>query len=152
MKWKMAVRIAVAAIVTIALQGCEAARTAAYAGGGAAAAGALGAGIGYIASKGNIQTTAIAGGVSAVGGAILGGAYAGAQKREKEKQKEEGYQLGASDTVKRQYWIARNLQKKRDGEAEPGYRTQYYTFNIQPDPTAEINRVPYNITLPILED
>ncbi|HEY5813744.1 MAG TPA: hypothetical protein VIT23_13945 [Terrimicrobiaceae bacterium] len=151
MKWNKAISIAVAAVVSIALQGCEAARTAAYAGGGAAAAGALGAGIGYIASKGNIQTTAIAGGVSAVGGALLGGAYAGAQKRAKEKQKEEGYQLGASDTVKRQYWIARNLQK-RNGDAEPGYRTQYYTFNIQPDPTAEINRVPYNITVPILEN
>ena len=150
MKWKMAV-ISAVAIASIALQGCEAARTAAYAGGGAAAAGALGAGIGYIASKGNIQTTAIAGGVSAVGGALLGGAYAGAKKRENEKQREEGYQLGASDTVKRQYWIARNLQKG-NGDAEPGYRTQYYTFNIQPDPTAEINRVPYNITVPILED
>lgn len=150
MKWNMA-SSAVAALLSIALLGCEAARTAAYAGGGAAAAGALGAGIGYIASKGNIQTTAIAGGVSAVGGALLGGAYAGAQKRSKEKEREEGYQLGASDTVKRQYWIARNLQKGK-GDAEPGYRTQYDTFNIQPDPTAEINRVPYNVTVPILEN
>ena len=150
MKWNMA-SSAVATLVSIALLGCEAARTAAYAGGGAAAAGALGAGIGYIASKGNIQTTAIAGGASAVGGALLGGAYAGAQKRSKEKEREEGYQLGASDTVKRQYWIARNLQKG-EGDAEPGYRTRYYTFNIQPDPTAEINRVPYNITVPILEN
>ena len=147
-----AVRIAIVTIVVIALQGCEAARTAAYAGGGAATGGALGAGIGYIASKGNIQTTAIAGGLSAVGGALLGGAYAGAKKREKEKQSEEAYQLGASDTVKRQYWIARNLQKTRDNQPESGYRTQYYTFNIQPEPTAEINRVPYNITVPILEN
>jgi hypothetical protein len=144
--------IIISGIVLAALQGCEAARTAAYAGGGAAAAGALGAGIGYIASKGNPQTAAIAGGVSAVGGAILGGAYAGAEKRQKQKQREEGYQLGASDTVKRQYWIARNLQKRQDSDAEPGYRTQYYTFNIQPDATAEINRVPYNVTVPILEN
>jgi hypothetical protein len=152
MKWNKATTISALAIVALALHGCEAAKTAAYAGGGAAAGGALGSGIGYIASKGNIQTTAIAGGLSAVGGALLGGAYAGAKKREKEKHSEEAYQLGASDTVKRQYWIARNLQKTKDTDAESGYRTQYYTFNIQPDPTAEINRVPYNITVPILED
>jgi hypothetical protein len=133
------------------LGGCESMRTAAYAGGGAAAAGALGAGIGYIASKGNVQTTAIAGAASAVGGAVIGGAIAGAGKRAKEKQREEGYQLGVSDAVKRQYWIARSLQMAKHNDAESPYQTRYYTFNIQPDPQANINRVPYNVTIPVLE-
>ena len=107
------------------LGGCDSMRTAAYAGGGAAAAGALGAGIGYIASKGNVQTTAIAGAASAVGGAVIGGAIAGAGKRAKEKQREEGYQLGVSDAVKRQYWIARSLQMAKHNDAFYGLIKDY---------------------------
>ena len=61
------------------------------------------------------------------------------------------YQLGQSDAVKRQYWIARNLQMEKQKSEEVAYKTRFYTFNIQPDPQANINRVPYNITLPILE-
>ena len=140
------------AAMLVSLSACDSMRSAAYAGGGAVAGGALAGGIGYAASKGNIQTTAISAAGGAVGGAVLGGLFSGHQKAKKDKAKEEGYQLGESDAVKRQYWIARNLQKRKDCEAEPGYRTQYYTFNIQPDATAEINRVPYNVTVPILEN
>lgn len=61
------------------------------------------------------------------------------------------YQLGESDAVKRQYWIARSLQMGKAKGEEVAYRTRYYTFNIQPDPSANINKVPYNVTLPILE-
>lgn len=61
------------------------------------------------------------------------------------------YQLGQSDAVKRQYWIARNLQTAKPKGEEVAYRTRYYQFNIQPDPAANINKVPYNVTIPILE-
>ena len=131
--------------------GCDSMRSAAYAGGGAVAGGALAGSVGYAASKGNVKTTAISAIGGAIGGALLGGAYAGQQKAKKDKARDEGYQLGESDTVKRQYWIARNLQKaERDADASP-YKTRYYTFNIAPDPQANINRVPYNVTLPVLE-
>lgn len=151
MRMNMLGTIALTMALGFSLGGCDSMRTAAYAGGGAAAAGAVGSGIAYIASKGNVQTTAIAGAASAVGGAVIGGAIAGAGKRAKEKQREEGYQLGVSDAVKRQYWIARSLQMAKHNDAESPYKTRYYTFNIQPEPQANINRVPYNVTIPILE-
>ena len=143
--------LALALALLVSLSACDSMRSAAYAGGGAVAGGALAGGIGYAASKGNLQTTAISAVGGAVGGAILGGVYSGQQKSKKDKAQQEGYELGQSDTVKRQYWIARNLQKAaRDDDASP-YKTRYYTFNIAPDPQANINRVPYNVTLPVLE-
>ena len=63
----------------------------------------------------------------------------------------EAYNMGQSDAVKRQYWIARNLQTGKQKGEEVSYRTRFYTFNIQPDPQANINKVPYNVTVPILE-
>ena len=74
---------------------CDSMRSAAYAGGGAVAGGALAGGIGYAASKGNLQTTAISAVGGAVGGAILGGVYSGQQKSKKDKAQQEGYELGA---------------------------------------------------------
>jgi hypothetical protein len=143
--------LAVAAAVLVSLSACDGLRSAAYAGGGAVAGGALAGGVGYAASKGNLQTTAISAAGGAVGGAILGGMFSGHQKAKKDQAREEGYQLGESDAVKRQYWIARNVQMgKSNGEENP-YQTRYYTFNIAPDPQANVNRVPYNVTLPVLE-
>ena len=148
---KMLFNLAITVAILASLSACDSMRSAAYAGGGAVAGGALAGGIGYAASKGNIQTTAISAAGGAVGGAVLGGLFSGHQKAKKDKAKEEGYQLGESDAVKRQYWIARNLQMgKRNGEENP-YHTRYYIFNIQPDPQASINHVPYNVTLPVLE-
>ena len=143
--------LAITVALLASLSACDSMKSAAYAGGGAVAGGALAGGVGYAASKGNIKTTAISAIGGAVGGAILGGAIAGQQKSKKDTAFQEGYQLGESDTVKRQYWIARNLQMgKRNGEENP-YQTRYYTFNIEPDSRANVNRVPYNVTLPVLE-
>ena len=63
----------------------------------------------------------------------------------------EYYNMGQSDAVKRQYWIARSLQMEKRKSEETAYKTRYYTFNIQPDPQANINRVPFNVTVPIVE-
>ena len=81
----------------------------------------------------------------------LAGCASGRSAATKDMSRNAAYQLGQSDAVKRQYWIARNLQMGKRNSDENPYTTRYYTFNIQPDPQADINRVAYNITLPILE-
>ena len=47
------------------------------------------------------------------------------------KEFQKGYERGAADTVKRQYWILQNLQKE-----ESAHRLTYYRFTIPPDPDA----------------
>jgi hypothetical protein len=64
------------------------------------------------------------------------------------KQFQQGYDQGASDTVKRQYWILQNLRK---GKQEPAYRQTYYRFTIPPDPNAPVKTVPREIAIPIYE-
>jgi hypothetical protein len=64
------------------------------------------------------------------------------------KEFQKGYERGAADTVKRQYWILRNLQK---GKQEPAYRLTYYRFTIPPDPNAPVKTVPRDIAIPIYE-
>ena len=61
-------------------------------------------------------------------------------------QFEKGYDSGASDTVKRQYWILQNMQK-RDEPKKP----RLYRIPIPPDPNATVKTVPYEITIPIYE-
>ena len=64
------------------------------------------------------------------------------------KEFQKGYERGAADTVKRQYWILQNLQK---GKQEPANRLTYYRFTIPPDPNAPVKTVPREITIPIHE-
>ena len=64
------------------------------------------------------------------------------------KEFQKGYERGAADTVKRQYWILQNLQK---GQQEPSRRLTYYRFTIPPDPNAPMKTVPREITIPIHE-
>ena len=63
-------------------------------------------------------------------------------------QFQKGYDAGASDTVKRQYWILQNMQKRQDGnQAKP----HLYRLTVQPDPNATVNKVPYDISFPAYE-
>jgi hypothetical protein len=64
------------------------------------------------------------------------------------KEFQKGYERGAADTVKRQYWILQNLQK---GQREPAYRLTCYRFTIPPDPNAPVKTVPRDIAIPIYE-
>jgi hypothetical protein len=64
------------------------------------------------------------------------------------KEFQKGYERGAADTVKRQYWILQNLQK---GKQESAYRLTYYRFTIPPDPNASVKTVPHEIAIPIYE-
>ena len=60
---------------------------------------------------------------------------------------QKGYERGASDTVKRQYWIMQDMQKR--DEKKP--RLSLYRMPVDPDPKAEVKKVPYEITIPIYE-
>jgi len=65
-------------------------------------------------------------------------------------QFQKGYERGASDTVKRQYWILQNMQKADEGrQAKP--RLALYRMPVEPDPNAAVKSVPYEITVPIYE-
>lgn len=64
------------------------------------------------------------------------------------KEFQKGYERGAGDTVKRQYWIQQNLQK--DEKPSP-YRLTIYRMPVAPDPDAKVKTVPYEIAIPIYE-
>ena len=64
-------------------------------------------------------------------------------------QFKQGYERGASDTVKRQYWILQDMQKRSEGK--PERRLSLYRMPVEPDPNAAVKKVPYEITIPISE-
>ena len=65
-------------------------------------------------------------------------------------QFKQGYERGASDTVKRQYWILQDMQK-REAASQSKPRLSLYRMPVEPDPNATVSRVPYEITVPIYE-
>jgi len=62
---------------------------------------------------------------------------------------QKGYERGASDTVKRQYWILQDMQKRSTPASNR--RLTLYRIPIEPDPNATVKQVPYEITIPIYE-
>lgn len=62
-------------------------------------------------------------------------------------QFQQGYERGSSDTVKRQYWILQDMQKR--DEKKP--RVSLYRMPVTPDPNATVKTVPYEITIPVYE-
>jgi hypothetical protein len=64
-------------------------------------------------------------------------------------QFQKGYERGASDTVKRQYWILQDMQKR--AEAKPERRLSLYRIPITPDPDAMVKTVPYEIAIPVVQ-
>ncbi len=63
-------------------------------------------------------------------------------------QFEKGYERGSADTVKRQYWILQDMQKRSEA---PERRVSLYHIPITPDPAATVKTVPYEITLPVVQ-
>jgi hypothetical protein len=118
-----------------------------YTAGGSAMGAAAGAFVGSKASKNPASPV-----LGAASGAALGGIGTilaiNSAKDGQRRQLQQGYDQGASDTVKRQYWILQNLQK---GKQEPAYRLTYYRFTIPPHPNAAVKTVPRNIAIPIYE-
>jgi hypothetical protein len=64
-------------------------------------------------------------------------------------QYQKGYERGASDTVKRQYWILQDMQKRSEPNVSP--RTSLYRIPITPDPEAAVKTVPYEIAIPVVQ-
>lgn len=118
----------------------DAVQTGAGAGVGAAAAG----GIGYAASHGNLQTTAISGLGGAAGGGLLTSLFQAGAKKKKLEEQQKGYNLGRSDTVKSLYWMARNLQKPKEDEQSNDISLQIAQEDQNDD---HINTVPYQETI-----
>ena len=118
-----------------------------YTAGGSAVGAAAGA---FVGSKASSNPAAPV--IGAASGAAIGGIGTilaiNSAKDGQRKQFQRGYDQGASDTVKRQYWILQNLQK---GKQEPAHRLTYYPFTIPPDPSAAVRTVPRNIAIPIYE-
>jgi len=65
-------------------------------------------------------------------------------------QFQKGYERGASDTVKRQYWILQDMQKRNEA-AQSKPRMSVYRMPVAPDPAAKVKTVPYDIAIPIYE-
>ena len=118
----------------------DAVQTGAGAGVGAAAAG----GIGYAASHGNLQTTAISGLGGAAGGGLLTSLFQAGAKKKKLEEQQKGYNLGRSDTVKSLYWMARNLQKPKEDEQSNDISLQIAQEDQNDD---HINTIPYQETI-----
>jgi hypothetical protein len=101
-----------------------------YTAGGSAAGAAAGGLVGQ-----NVSGSPAAPIIGAASGAAIGGIGTilaiNSAKAGQRKQFQQGYDQGASDTVKRQYWVLQNLQKEKE---DPAYRLTYYRFTIPPDP------------------
>ncbi|CAN5754606.1 hypothetical protein BH09VER1_BH09VER1_12560 [soil metagenome] len=65
-------------------------------------------------------------------------------------QFQKGYERGASDTVKRQYWILQDMQK-REAASQSKPRLSVYRLPVAPDPNAKVKTTPYEISIPIYE-
>ncbi len=85
--------------------------------------------------------------VGAAWGVLVAGLFPACESR---SQFQKGYERGASDTVKRQYWILQNMQK-RETATQSKPRLSFYRMPVAPDPAATVKTVPYEITLPIYE-
>lgn len=62
---------------------------------------------------------------------------------------QKGYERGAADTVKRQYWILQDMQKR--SEKREVERVSLYRIPITPDPDATVKTVPYEIAIPVVQ-
>jgi phage tail tape-measure protein len=137
----------IAAVACCALLPACSVTDALYTAGGSAAGAAAGAFVGSKASNNPVAPVIGAAGGAAVGG--IGTILAiNSVKAGQRRQFQQGYDQGASDTVKRQYWILQNLRKSKQ---EPAYRLTLYRFTIPPDPNAPVNTVPRDIAIPIYE-
>ena len=126
----------------LVLSGCSS--RALYNGAGAGAGGLAA----YHFSDGNPYITA----AGAAGGVIASELIQGSAEKGRNEAFRTGYDKGQSDAVKRQYWIARNLQKQDADNSEfLDDRVSYYSIPIEPDPNAEVKQVPHERTLSFVE-
>jgi hypothetical protein len=63
---------------------------------------------------------------------------------------DDGYMLGTSDSIKRQYWLKQALEKKKNG-AESTTKTYYYTFDGPTETKDGRKLVDHKVTVPVKE-
>ena len=64
---------------------------------------------------------------------------------------DDGYALGNSDAIKRQYWLKQALEKKKAGGDQTTTKTYYYTFDGAAETEDGRKLVDQKITVPIKE-
>lgn len=64
---------------------------------------------------------------------------------------DDGYVLGNSDAIKRQYWLKQALEKKKAGTERDDTRTYYYTFDGATETADGRKLVPQKVTVPVRE-
>ncbi len=114
---------------------------AAYALGGATLGGLSGA---FLSARNPKIAPLVSAGGAAMGG-LMGGMAAQSVKSGRAAAFKEGYQQGASDAVKRQYWILQNLQKER------GHEDQWASYQIPINSYGNVQKVSNDVTIPILQ-
>lgn len=64
---------------------------------------------------------------------------------------DDGYILGSSDAIKRQYWLKQAMEKKKNNKESEDAKTYYYTFD-GPKETADGRKlVDHKVTVPVRE-
>lgn len=132
------------AVAAMLLAGCTSTEErAAVTTGAAATAG----GVTALATKGKSWSPYAAAGAASV---AAGAAQLAQGEDESTYQKgyRDGYELGQSDAIKRQWWMQQNMQK---WGAQPSARTVYYTM---PGPETRFDGqklTPQDITVPVIE-
>jgi len=64
-------------------------------------------------------------------------------------QLQKGYEQGAADTAKRQYWIEQSLQKGKETK-QLDRHVSVYRITVPVDPDAKVKTVPYEISIPVV--
>ncbi len=116
--------------------------------GGITALGAAAGGSGaYMLARGKSSGEAAAyTAAGAAGGALLTSLALGKDKEAIAEGYQAGYQQAQSDSIKREYWLRQEAERREDGSG----RTSYYTLPVQDD-TGGVSRVPHTVTVPVVE-
>lgn len=142
-------------VISFELTSCSSLTNALETGAGAGLGAATAGGIGYVASKKNLQTTAISALGGAVGGGLLTSLFQSRANKKKIEEQQKGYDLGKSDAIKSLYWVSRGLQKPGIEADEARDRflqvTQGAWEESGEEAGASIDTVPYAVTLPVQE-
>jgi hypothetical protein len=66
---------------------------------------------------------------------------------------DDGYILGSSDSIKRQYWLKQALEKKKEGQTAEADKTKtyYYTFDGATNTEDGRKLVDQKVTVPVKE-
>lgn len=80
-------------------------------------------------------------------------ALAGCTSRKTALQRaaDDGYMLGSSDAIKRQYWLKQAMEKKAAGDGRSETKTYYYSFDGAKETEDGRKLVDHTVTVPVRE-